>query len=181
MVYTYYGVGRYIVEYKQSGNFRASYGKGVLNRLSSKLTDKFGKGWSYETLAKCRKFYNVYAILSAPQTESIEPHNLSTGQTKSHIAETLSDTQNDSMPPQFTSNLPMSSRVLPHWNFLGLILIAPTVKASWKAQLSVNYRHFYWKWVKASSLRLAKNVFLSTSTTFMLTLSFTTVCFNAMY
>lgn len=101
MVYTYYGIGRYIVEYEQSGNFRASYGKGVLNRLSSKLTDKFGKGWSYETLAKCRKFYTVYAILSAPQTKSIEPHNLSAGQTKSHIAETLTDTQNDSMP-QFT-------------------------------------------------------------------------------
>lgn len=101
MVYTYFGVGRYIVEYEQSGNFRASYGKGVLNRLSSKLTDKFGKGWSYETLAKCRKFYTVYAILSEGQTKSIEPHNLSAPQTKSHIAETLADTQNDSMP-QFT-------------------------------------------------------------------------------
>ena len=31
MVYTYHGVGRYIVEYEQSGNFRASYGR-VLNR-----------------------------------------------------------------------------------------------------------------------------------------------------
>lgn len=79
MVYTYFGVGRYIIEYEQDGNYRASYGKGVLNRLSEKLTQRFGKGWSYETLAKCRKFYHVYAILSASQTKS---ENLSDGQTE---------------------------------------------------------------------------------------------------
>lgn len=95
MVYTYYGVGQYIIEYEQCGNYRASYGKAVLNRLSAKLTEKFGKGWSYETLAKCRKFYNVYTNLSdgqtkssiakessAPQTESSHPRNLSASQTK---------------------------------------------------------------------------------------------------
>ena len=30
MVYTYYGIGRYIVEYEQGGKTRADYGKGVL-------------------------------------------------------------------------------------------------------------------------------------------------------
>lgn len=83
MVYTYYGIGRYIVEYEQKGSFRADYGKGVLNRLSARLTDSFGKGWSYETLAKCRKFYYTYAILSAPQTESAKKKNLSDGRTNS--------------------------------------------------------------------------------------------------
>lgn len=77
MVYTYYGIGRYILEFEQKGNYRATYGKGVLNRLSTKLTDRFGKGWSYETLAKCRKFYHVYAILSAPQTKSVSEFSLS--------------------------------------------------------------------------------------------------------
>lgn len=101
MVYTYYGVGRYIVEFEQSGNSRASYGKGVLNRLSSKLTDRFGKGWSYETLAKCRKFYLVYAILSAPQTKSEEMPISSAVQTKSEIAET-SSIQRPVEMPQFT-------------------------------------------------------------------------------
>ena len=70
MVYTYYGVGQYIVEFEQNGNYRATYGKEILNRLSVKLTDKFGKGWSVETLTKCRKFYNIYAISSAPRTKS---------------------------------------------------------------------------------------------------------------
>ena len=82
MVYTYYGVGQYIVEFEQGGDYRAAYGKGVLDRLSARLTKRFGKGWSYETLAKCRKFYHVYAILSAGQTKSAKEKNLSDEQTK---------------------------------------------------------------------------------------------------
>ncbi len=82
MVYTYYGVGQYIVEFEQNGDYRAAYGKGVLNRLSARLTDRFGKGWSYETLAKCRKFYHIYAILSAPQTKYQKKQKLSAEQTK---------------------------------------------------------------------------------------------------
>lgn len=70
MVYTYYHVGQYIVEFEQCGNYRAAYGKGVLDRLSARLTERFGRGWSVETLTKSRKFYHVYAISSAPQTKS---------------------------------------------------------------------------------------------------------------
>ena len=82
MVYTYYGVGQYIVEFEQNGNYRAAYGKGVLNRLSARLTDKFGKGWSIETLTKCRKFYHIYAISSAGQTKSEKNQKSSASQTK---------------------------------------------------------------------------------------------------
>ena len=57
MVYTYYGVGQYIVEYEQEGKQRAEYGKGVLKRLSERLTDKYGKGWSVDTLEKTRRLY----------------------------------------------------------------------------------------------------------------------------
>lgn len=85
MVYTYYGVGQYIVDYEQGGNYRAAYGKGVLARLSAKLTNKYGRGWSVETLTKCRKFYNIYAISSAPQTESTGKANSSDGQTKMYV------------------------------------------------------------------------------------------------
>lgn len=90
MVYTYYGVGQYIVDYEQGGNYRAAYGKGVLARLSAKLTNKYGRGWSVETLTKCRKFYNIYAISSTPQTESTGKANSSDGQTKSVPEFTLS-------------------------------------------------------------------------------------------
>lgn len=60
-VYTKYEIGRYIVENEQEGKARAAYGKQVLPILSQKLTDKFGSGWSLETLKSARKFYAVYA------------------------------------------------------------------------------------------------------------------------
>lgn len=60
-VYTKYEIGRYIVEDEQEGKAKAAYGKQVLPILSQKLTDKFGSGWSLETLKSARKFYSVYA------------------------------------------------------------------------------------------------------------------------
>ena len=98
MVYTYYGVGQYIVEFEQNGNYRATYGKEILNRLSVKLTDKFGKGWSVETLTKCRKFYNIYAISSAPQTKSGKIQKSSAVQTKSQKNQILSAEQTKFTP-----------------------------------------------------------------------------------
>jgi predicted nuclease of restriction endonuclease-like (RecB) superfamily len=61
MVYTYYGVGQYIMEDEQQGEKRAGYGKAVLIGLSKRLTEKYGEGWSVETLKKCRFFFNVYS------------------------------------------------------------------------------------------------------------------------
>lgn len=70
--YTKYGVGQYIVEDEQQGKARAEYGKQVLKVLSARLTERFGDGWSVETLDKCRKFYRVYSskqISSTMQTK----------------------------------------------------------------------------------------------------------------
>ena len=44
----------------QNGNERATYGKSVLENLSQKLTNEFGKGFSVDNLEKMRKFYNVF-------------------------------------------------------------------------------------------------------------------------
>ena len=60
-VYTKYNIGRYIVEYEQHGEYRAKYGKQVLKGLSEHLTQRFGAGWSYETLVTCKKFFIVYS------------------------------------------------------------------------------------------------------------------------
>ena len=49
-VYTYYEIGRYIIEDEQGGKARAEYGKGVLKRVSERLTERLGKGWSVDTL-----------------------------------------------------------------------------------------------------------------------------------
>lgn len=64
MVYTYYGVGRYIVEDEQQGQERAEYGKTVLKKLSARLTEKYGEGWSYSNLRQIRQFYMVYCNLT---------------------------------------------------------------------------------------------------------------------
>lgn len=61
MVYTYYEIGRMIVEDEQQGEQRAEYGKAILKELSNHLTKKFGKGFSVDNLENMRKFYLVYS------------------------------------------------------------------------------------------------------------------------
>ena len=61
MVYTYYEIGRMIVEDEQQGKERAEYGKQVLKELSKRLTANFGKGFSVENLDRMRFFYHVYS------------------------------------------------------------------------------------------------------------------------
>ena len=62
MVYTYYSVGQYIVEFEQGGKVRAAYGKEVLKRRSARLTEKYGKGWSEDNLENCRNLFLNYSI-----------------------------------------------------------------------------------------------------------------------
>ena len=45
MTYTYYEVGRRIVEEEQKGEKRAEYGKQLVENLSKILTKEFGKGF----------------------------------------------------------------------------------------------------------------------------------------
>ena len=61
MVDTYWHIGQYIVEFEQHGNSRADYGKNVLKRLSKRLTEKYGEGWSDANLRSMRQFYSVYS------------------------------------------------------------------------------------------------------------------------
>lgn len=87
-VYTKYHIGQYIVEDEQQGQYRAQYGKQVLNELSIRLTRRFGEGWSPETLKKCRFFYNVYSdspIGSTVLTQLPEEEN---GQQRGPISKT---------------------------------------------------------------------------------------------
>ncbi len=60
MVYTYFEIGKQIVEEEQEGKERADYGKQVLKGLSKVLTSEFGRGFSVYNLERFRKFYYVY-------------------------------------------------------------------------------------------------------------------------
>ena len=72
MVYSYFEIGKMIIEEEQQGKERAEYGKHVLKDLSKKLTSEFGKGFSVENLDRMRFFYKTYAdrISSTPLTKS---------------------------------------------------------------------------------------------------------------
>ncbi len=80
MVYTYYEIGKKIVEEEQSGNKRADYGKRLIKELSKELTKEFGKGYSINSLKLFRQFYVIYNINQIGQSvisqSSIKnPHN----------------------------------------------------------------------------------------------------------
>ncbi len=69
MVYTYFEIGRMIVEEEQKGNERAEYGKQILKELSKRLNTEFEKGFSQRNLEQMRQFYLTY---SKTQTVSAE-------------------------------------------------------------------------------------------------------------
>lgn len=86
-VYTYFEIGRYIVEDEQGGKTRAEYGKGVLKRVSERLTKRFGKGWSVDTLEKSRRFFIVYSNSATVQRNLNESKISATVSRKSDATE----------------------------------------------------------------------------------------------
>jgi predicted nuclease of restriction endonuclease-like (RecB) superfamily len=61
MVYTYFEIGRVIVEEEQNGKDTSEYGKQILKGLSKQLINEFGKGFSVDVLERIRKFYLIYS------------------------------------------------------------------------------------------------------------------------
>lgn len=60
MVFTYFHLGRLIVEDEQGGKAKAAYGEKTITSLSNHLTDKFGKGFSIDNLENMRGFYLAF-------------------------------------------------------------------------------------------------------------------------
>lgn len=60
-------MGRYIFEDEQQGE-RAKYGEQVLKQLSARLMERYGADWTYDSLIRCRKFYQAYANASIVAT-----------------------------------------------------------------------------------------------------------------
>lgn len=81
-VYSKFEIGRYIIEDEQDGNYRAQYGKAVLSALSARLTERYGKGWSVDTLEQTRRLYITYSNSATPLRKLDLP---------AEISETLSD------------------------------------------------------------------------------------------
>lgn len=59
VVFTYWNVGKMIVE-KQGGESRARYGDAIIEELSIKMINDFGKGYNERNLQRMRKFYIMF-------------------------------------------------------------------------------------------------------------------------
>lgn len=60
LLYTYWNVGRIIVEHEQDKSERANYGHQTLLQISKVLTAEFGKGFSRSNLQNMRLLFLVY-------------------------------------------------------------------------------------------------------------------------
>ncbi len=69
---TYWQIGRRIVEAEQAGQNRAEYGERLIERLSSDLTQRFGRGFGYVNLTQMRRFYLGWPMKKILQTTSEE-------------------------------------------------------------------------------------------------------------
>lgn len=90
MVYTYFEIGKIIVEHEQWWNTRALYGKETLKNLSEELTKEFWKGFSVDNLENMRKFYFIYWKSQIPSDQSQDSSKSQKLPAHSSKSETLS-------------------------------------------------------------------------------------------
>jgi len=60
MVTAYWLIGWRIVEAEQGGRARAGYGERLIETVSGRLTQRYGKGYSVANLRNFREFYLAY-------------------------------------------------------------------------------------------------------------------------
>ena len=93
MVFTYYQLGRLIIENEQDGVDRAEYGKETIKELSKHLTKKFGDGFSERNLDQMRLFYlafkHRYTQIQISQTVSAE--SLKPTKTKTFLSNSFAE------------------------------------------------------------------------------------------
>ena len=75
MLNLYWNIVKAIMEIQQ-GDERASYGDAVLEKLSQKLTNEFGKGFSKRNLERMRKFYICFPIATTVSSQLSWSHYL---------------------------------------------------------------------------------------------------------
>jgi predicted nuclease of restriction endonuclease-like (RecB) superfamily len=70
MIFTYWNIGKYIVEFEQKGDKRAKYGAELLKKIAIDLTSNFGKGFSWRNLYNMKRFYIEFPILQTLSAKS---------------------------------------------------------------------------------------------------------------
>lgn len=75
MLNLYWHIGKIIIEI-QDGDERAKYGDEILEKLSIKLTNEFGRGFSKRNLERMRKFYMLFSITTTSLSQLSWSHYL---------------------------------------------------------------------------------------------------------
>jgi len=101
MVYTYFEIGKIIVEHEQAGKEKAKYGAKTLKYLSKKLTKEFGKGFSVQNLERMRMFYVTYSKSSTLSVISKKGQTLSDKSEKTNTLSSESQ-KSETASPKFT-------------------------------------------------------------------------------
>ncbi|MCP4679741.1 MAG: DUF1016 domain-containing protein [Deltaproteobacteria bacterium] len=71
MISSYWEIGCEIVEEEQRGTSRAQYGDQLIDQLSGRLTEEFGRGFSVSNLRLIRQFYLTYSNRLPPIRYSV--------------------------------------------------------------------------------------------------------------
>jgi len=101
IIFTYYEIGRMIVDDEQNGKSRAEYAEQTLKQLSIDLTRDFGKGFSQRNLEYFRKFYLNYSdrISKTLSAKTLGLRGAKMSKNANGISQTLS---------AFSQNFPLS-------------------------------------------------------------------------
>lgn len=66
MVHACWLIGREIVEVEQRGKERVEYGEQVVRTIASRLSKRYGRGFSYPSVKRMKQFYIVTSNLRRP-------------------------------------------------------------------------------------------------------------------
>lgn len=104
-VLAYWEIGREIVEFEQKGKARGGYGEQLIERLSTDMTQKFGRGFSHTNLKMMRLFYQNFPIRQTLSDESIKeqkPEAMSVKSQKQQMLTTVSTAQGGQFEPMLS-------------------------------------------------------------------------------
>jgi predicted nuclease of restriction endonuclease-like (RecB) superfamily len=90
MTATYWEIGRRIVKSEQQGKKRAEYGEALLEKLSSDLTARFGRGFGARNLRQMRQFFLTWPEEQIRQALSAESQSVSPTTSSTEIWQTVS-------------------------------------------------------------------------------------------
>ena len=69
MVQAYWAIGREIILVEQRGEERAEYGESIVRKLSARLSEAYGRGYSLASIWRMRQFYLAYPSGSATTSD----------------------------------------------------------------------------------------------------------------